>query len=127
MKKDPLDRFLEKVQVGPLPVEWTGKSEDRTECLLWTAYRNRDGYGEFWFNGRRIRAHKFIFLKKKGPLLKGLEIDHICRVRHCVNYQHLEAVTKSENLKRSPLFKELGRIRGLKNRKNNLPEGVTSF
>ena len=125
MKKDPLDRFLEKVQVGPLPVEWTGKPEDRTECLLWTDYKVEKDYGRFSLKGKPVRAHRWIYKECIGSIPKGLQLDHLCRVRSCVNPLHLEPVSNKENCSRSILHKQTTRINGLKKRKNNLPEGVT--
>ena len=64
-----------------------------SHCWLWTGSINPDGYGQFWLNGRRTKSHHF--LNGKAPA--GLEWDHLCRVRNCVNPAHLEAVTRRIN------------------------------
>lgn len=47
-----------------------------------------------------MRAHRFAYELHKGPIPKGLEIDHLCRNTLCVNPNHLEAVTHRENVRR---------------------------
>jgi len=81
------------------------KKVDKTSaCWLWTGARNRNGYGSFLVNGKSMLAHRFAYTEFVGSLSADLQIDHLCRVRHCVNPAHLEAVTQSENLRRSPLM-----------------------
>lgn len=85
---DPLVRFEQKFKVS-------------ASCWIWTAYRDRDGYGTFWVDGRQVRAHRFAYEAYVGPIPLGLTIDHVrargCRSRACVNPAHLEPVTVREN------------------------------
>lgn len=73
-----------------------------TPCWLWTAAENGRGYG--YFRGRpRLgtnRAHKVAWILSRGPVPTGTEIDHLCRVRNCVNPAHLEAVPHLVNVRR---------------------------
>lgn len=69
-----------------------------TGCWNWSSSLNRNGYGEFWFNGTSVRAHRFSFELLKSKILHGLQLDHLCRNRKCVNPNHLEAVTNHENV-----------------------------
>ena len=70
-------------------------------CWLWTASQLPDGYGHFW-NGTRMQpAHRWAYEQFVGPIPEGLEIDHLCKVRNCVNPDHLEPVTHDENCRRS--------------------------
>jgi len=75
-------------------------------CWLWQGRLNSKGYGYRWFNSKPGRmAHRVIYELLKGPILKGMPLDHLCRVRHCVNPDHLEPVTTMENNRRSALRK----------------------
>lgn len=74
--------------------------DNDTGCWLWTAYIGDDGYGQFWLNGYRPRAHIVSYRWWVGSIPDGLQLDHLCRVRHCINPNHLEAVTPRENLLR---------------------------
>jgi hypothetical protein len=93
MPKSLLDRFLEKIAPEP-----------NTGCWLWTAYaRPVDGYGEISVGGSKggpQLAHRVAHELFKGPIPNGLEIDHLCRVRCCVNPDHLEPVTRAVNIER---------------------------
>lgn len=73
---------------------------DKTDsCWLWMAHTNRDGYGCFW-DGKQFKAHRWAYERYVGPIPEGLQLDHLCRVRHCVNPEHLEPVTQQENISR---------------------------
>lgn len=89
-----------------LPVEqrfWM--KVDRTDtCWLWTASKTRNGYGMFGvsIDGKVTTspAHRWAYEMLVGPIPTGLQIDHLCRVRHCVNPAHLEPVTGTQNIRR---------------------------
>jgi hypothetical protein len=77
--------------------------EDRgykTPCWVWRCPLDKDGYAQVTVDNRRCRAHKVYYEKAKGPVPDGLDLDHLCRVRHCVNPDHLEPVTNLENTRR---------------------------
>jgi len=83
------DRFWEKVYADP-----------NTGCWLWGGATRSDGYGALWFNKKVMAAHRISHEFFCGEIPSGLEIDHLCRVRCCVNPDHLEPVTHSENIRR---------------------------
>jgi hypothetical protein len=71
-------------------------------CWLWTGSLN-NGYGYFNLgNNKMTQAHRGSWFLAHGVMPK-LQLDHLCRVRRCVNPRHLEEVTARENLLRSPL------------------------
>lgn len=93
-------RFWAKVDKnGPLPAADT-LAAGLGRCWLWTQPLNGDGYGHFHLNGREVPAHCASFVLFVGSIPNGLEIDHLCRLRHCVNPKHLEAVPHRENVQR---------------------------
>ena len=69
-------------------------------CWIWQLAITPFGYGQKSVNYKSVMAHRWYYEKYKGPIPEGLFIDHICGVRHCVNPNHLEAVTTSENTRR---------------------------
>lgn len=75
---------------------------EKTEtCWLWTGSLTWDGYGIFRENNRRTGAHRFAYEYFIGPIPDRLQIDHLCRVKNCVNPDHLEPVTNAENTARA--------------------------
>jgi hypothetical protein len=74
-------------------------------CWPWTAYVNPWGYGMFRVASRESMrlAHRVAYELFVGPIRAGLEVDHLCKVRNCVNPAHLEPVTQAENMRRSEL------------------------
>lgn len=78
-----IDRALSRVEVG--------------DCWLWLGYRDEDGYGRIKVDGHSRGVHRIVYDELVGPVAEGLTLDHLCRVRHCVNPDHLEPVTKRVN------------------------------
>jgi hypothetical protein len=77
-------------------------------CWLWTGMANANGYGmcnRAPTHGRLAAAHRVAYELLVGPIPDGLELDHLCRVRNCVNPTHLEPVTGAENRRRAGLAK----------------------
>lgn len=86
MKRDAAERFWAKV-------------DKSGECWPWTATIDRYGYGTFWL-GRKVGAHRAAYELTRGPIPAGMDIDHLCRNRACVNPDHLEPVTRRVNVLR---------------------------
>ena len=103
-RRDPFERWAEKVDVTP-------------GCWFWTACLSPAGYGQFGVGSRTdgsdrlVYAHRFSYEQYVGSIPNGLEIDHaccdpawckggVCPHRSCVNPTHLEAVTRRENIAR---------------------------
>ena len=70
------------------------------DCWLWTGARKPTGYGNFWSGERYVLAHRFAYEALVGEIAEGLTIDHLCRVRSCVNPDHMEPVPWEENNRR---------------------------
>lgn len=91
-----MQRFWSKAEVG-----------DPHECWPWVRAMNRYGYGKFGMppveSGGKwttVGAHRIAYELTRGEIPDGLQIDHLCRVRHCVNPFHMEPVTLVENVRR---------------------------
>jgi hypothetical protein len=68
------------------------------DCWIWTRRLSPKGYGEFSLLSKNYRAHRVAYQMFVGLIPEGLVLDHICRVRHCVNPAHLRAITAGENV-----------------------------
>lgn len=91
MAKSIVDVIEEKVMIDP-----------NSGCWLWTGSISPQGYGRFYdaSNPSERSAHRISYSYYIGTIPSGLDLDHKCRVRSCVNPHHLEPVTRSENLRR---------------------------
>lgn len=85
--KPPGERFMEKVSFAP------------SGCWPWTGYIDEKGYGIFGVRSDDLcKAHRYSYELHVGKIPEGKQLDHKCRVRHCVNPEHLEPVTNRENV-----------------------------
>jgi len=73
---------------------------DLGACWLWLGGVDTQGYGRLRWDGREIGTHRIVWMVLVGPIPEGLTLDHLCRVRHCVNPLHLEPVTLRVNQSR---------------------------
>lgn len=69
-------------------------------CWEWTGPPGAQGYGYITVARRRMSAHLYVWETYRGPVAPGLELDHLCRNRMCVRPDHLEPVTRRENILR---------------------------
>lgn len=79
---------------------WEQVDKQFLGCWLWTGKVNNSGYGTLTVRSQKKPIHRFSYELFNGDIPEGLEIDHLCRVRACVNPAHLEAVTHRENVLR---------------------------
>lgn len=95
-----IERFEEKIREGP------------NGCWEWTGALIPSGYGMKWNGERVVPAHRWSYEYHRDEIPDGLQLDHLCRNRRCVNPWHLEPVTNRVNSKR-------GKAAGV-NRERNL-------
>jgi len=82
------ERFKNRIAVDPV-----------TGCWNWNL-TTKNGYGESMIGGYATLAHRAVWIFLRGPIPQGLDLDHLCRNRGCVNPDHLEPVTRKVNLRR---------------------------
>lgn len=101
-------RFTGDPLTAPPPETWLtrfmAKIDRRSDddCWPWLGALNSDtGYGYFNQDGKTRLAHQVAYEIAYGEIPAGMEPDHRCSNRPCVNWHHLEAVTHRENVLRS--------------------------
>jgi hypothetical protein len=85
-----------------LAAELKYKLEENVEvdgnlCFLWLGSRTKGGYANLGVEGVTTYAHRLSYELNVGSIPEGLVLDHLCRVRHCINHAHLEPVTNQVN------------------------------
>lgn len=91
--------------------------EDRgykTPCWIWQGCRVNGDYGLVQVNGTRQMAHRFFYEAKHGNIPDGLEADHLCMVKPCVNPDHVEPVTHIENMRRARTAQQTQSLQSIK-------------
>ncbi len=94
MDRKDIDRFWDKV--APF--------SSFEECWVWIAGKHTAGYGRIRLSNRVLYAHRVSYELVLGEIPAGLQLDHLCRNRVCVNPAHLEAVPQRVNLLRGESF-----------------------
>lgn len=92
-------------------------TKTKTGCWLWQRYIDHSGYGRFTIKGDRAYAHRISYEHWVNSPIQG-EVDHLCRIRSCVNPEHLEDVSHAENLRRAP-----AQISTINSQKTHCPHG----
>ncbi len=79
--------------------KFLSKVNKAEKCWEWLGFINEKGYGESYAGGKKS-AHRLSYELFNGKIPHGLQIDHLCRNRKCVNPDHLEAVSRRVNILR---------------------------
>lgn len=107
IKRDNSDRTRANALRRLAPIDRVWAQVERAgpdDCWLWTSCLTKGGYGAVRWTGKKRRAHRVVYEIVIGSIPEGMQLDHLCRVRHCVNPAHLEPVTPLENFLRGESF-----------------------
>jgi hypothetical protein len=78
-------------------------------CWFWAASTDTSGYGKFKLRGTTLIAHRYVWEHFHGPIEADLTVDHLnCPTRRCVNPDHMQLITRSENSRRANATKHHG-------------------
>lgn len=99
-------RRAQTKRYGPPPPKPMYLAEDRgyeSPCWIWQRGKTGKGYGAHSEAGRVHSAHRWVYERLPAEIPPGYDLDHLCRVRDCVNPAHLEPVLNAENIRRGRL------------------------
>lgn len=74
--------------------------EDEFGCWIWEKGFTNSGYAKATVNYKTVLVHRFMYENLVGPIPEGMQLDHLCRDKRCINPDHLEPVTLQENMNR---------------------------
>lgn len=80
--------------------KWPQYKIDENGCWIWQLSLSVDGYASYEVNKKYISGHRYYYEKYKGKIPDGFQLDHLCGNRACVNPDHLEIVSQTENIRR---------------------------
>lgn len=84
--KTPRESFVARTR-------WEG------ECLVWQGSKYPNGYGQIAVgHGKMQLVHRWAWEQQHGTIPSGMQIDHMCHNRACVNIEHLRLATPKQNL-----------------------------
>lgn len=81
-----IERFYSKIQ-----------PQSDSDCWIWGAFKGKNGYGQFGFQGKIISVHRFSYMLHNGEIPNGLLVRHTCDNKQCVNPEHLLLGTAQDN------------------------------
>lgn len=88
----PLNRSLkDRIYAKSIPVTESG-------CWIWMGAKQNNGYGHMGYMGKTYLVHRISYEQHVGLIPENMVIDHMCRVRDCVNPDHLQVTTIAENV-----------------------------
>lgn len=112
--------LLDRFNAGHIP-------EPNSGCWLWIRAWNSMGYGKIcgFGDGSSRLAHRWAYEHFRGPIPAGMVLDHLCRTPACVNPDHLEVVTQTENIARGliPAIFAAANANSYQRRKTHCPKG----
>ncbi|WP_100505701.1 HNH endonuclease signature motif containing protein [Mycobacteroides abscessus] len=84
---------------APFEDRYWSKVDKSGRCWLWTGAKNDAGYGQISVGGKMVYAHRLSLEMSTGSTIPpGMDVDHMCHTRHCVNPNHLRLATRKQNL-----------------------------
>jgi hypothetical protein len=88
--------------------------KDKNNCWIWKTSKDKSGYGQFWYKGKVLRAHRFSWVLYRGEIPKEMYVCHHCDIRTCQNPEHLFLGSCKENIQDASRKKRLKRSKKTK-------------
>lgn len=107
-KGQPLKKLINQESIIERILRQTNKFEDNG-CWVWTGRVSgrKNGYPQISVGGKQTMVHRIVFEELIRLLKPGETIDHLCRNSHCINPDHLEAISLRDNVKRMHAYRSL--------------------